>query len=182
MARVIALLRGINVGGHKKVPMAQLREVLGGLGYEDVKTYVNSGNAVFTAPAAPAGRFEGDIEAALREALGFEVPVVVRTRDELAAIAADNPLAGVADNPAKHLVLFTREPIDPAALADLDPADYAPEEFHLRGRELHLWSPEGINQSEIVKTMTAKRLGVTATGRNWRTVEKLLALADAVPR
>jgi uncharacterized protein (DUF1697 family) len=178
MARLVALLRGINVGGAKKVPMAQLREVLGGLGYEDVKTYVNSGNAVFTAPDAPPAAFEAAIEAALREAFGFDVAVLVRTRDELAAIAADNPFAGVADDPSRHLVLFAREPIGAQAVADLDPADYAPERFALRGRELHLWNPEGISQSEIVKAMTAKRLGVEATGRNWRTVQKLVALAD----
>lgn len=180
MARLIALLRGINVGSNKRVPMAQLREVLAGLGHEQVKTYVNSGNAVFTAPddVAPAA-VEREIEVALREAFGFEVPVVVRTRDELAAVVAGNPLAGVADDPARHLVLFLREEADPRCLADLDPADYAPEEFHLRGRELHLWNPEGLSNSEIVKVMTPKRLSTDITGRNWRTVEKLLALADA---
>jgi uncharacterized protein (DUF1697 family) len=178
MARVIALLRGINVGGNKKVPMAELRTLLGRLGHEDVKTYVNSGNAVFTARAAPAPELEAAIEAALQQTFGFDVAVIVRTRDELAAIAADNPLADVADDPSRHLVLFAREPIDPAAVADVDPAGYAPEAFALRARELHLWNPEGISKSELVKTMTEKRLGVTVTGRNWRTVEKLLALAD----
>jgi uncharacterized protein (DUF1697 family) len=180
MARLVALLRGINVGSNKRVPMAQLREILGGLGYEDVKTYVNSGNAVFTAPGrVKPATVERKIEAALEEAFGFDVAVVVRTRDELAAVLADNPLAGVADDPARHLVLFLRDEIDAGFLADLDPADYAPEEFHLRGRELHLWNPEGISNSEIAKIMTAQRLPTVATGRNWRTVEKLVAMADA---
>jgi uncharacterized protein (DUF1697 family) len=180
MARIVALLKGINVGGSRKVPMARLREVLAGLGYEDVATYVNSGNAVFSAPgrAAPA-TLERTIEAALEEAFGFQVPVIVRTRDELAAVVADNPLEGVADDPSRHLVLFLREAVDPATLADLDPADFAPEAFHLRGRELHLWNPEGISKSEIAKVLPGRRLGVEATGRNWRTVEKLLAMADA---
>src|SRR3954449_4259754 len=99
MARLIALLRGINVGGHKKVPMARLREVLEGAGFEDVRTYVQSGNVVLTAPARRAPKVGREIEQAIEDAFGFDVAVVMRTRDEIAALVEDDPLGDVADNP-----------------------------------------------------------------------------------
>jgi uncharacterized protein (DUF1697 family) len=179
MARQIALLRGINVGGTKKVPMAQLRELMAELGYTDVTTYVQSGNVVFTGPDAAPATVERALEQAIATAFGFDVAVVVRTRDELADVVAANPLADLAEDPAKYLVLFLSGRLDPARLADLDPADFAPEAFVLGEREIYLWNPEGVGVSAIVKALTPKRLGLTATGRNWRTVEKLLALADA---
>jgi uncharacterized protein (DUF1697 family) len=104
VARQIALLRGINVGGNKKVAMARLREVFtDDLGLTDVKTYVNSGNVVFGGRKTSAAK----IEKAIADAFGFDVTVVTRTRDEIADVVAANPLAKVADKPARHLVLFS---------------------------------------------------------------------------
>jgi uncharacterized protein (DUF1697 family) len=174
MARQIALLRGINVGGHRKVAMAPLREVFAGLGMTEIKTYVNSGNVVFSGPKTTAGKLEQAIEAEF----GFGVEVVVRTRDELADVAAANPLADVATNDARYLVLFGSGTIDPAKVADLDVEALKPDVFTIRGREAYLWLPDGVHSSKLARAMNDKRLGVTVTGRNWRTVEKLLALAD----
>lgn len=170
MPRQIALLRGINVGGNKKVEMARLRAVLEALGQTDVRTYVNSGNAVFGGRRCTEAR----LEQALAEEFGFEIPVVLRTRDELAAVVRSNPLRDVAGDPARHLVIFC------AAKAEtpLDPKDFAPERFVVRGREIHLWAPNGIGTSPLAKALTAKPIGGKSTARNWRTVEKLLALAD----
>jgi uncharacterized protein (DUF1697 family) len=186
MARHIALLRGINVGGHKKVPMARLRELIAGLGYTDVRTYLNSGNAVFGTPdrsaADVARELEEAIERKLEEAIerefGFHVSVIVRSRDEIAGVVAANPLADVATDPARYLVAFLDGEVDPERVADLDPAGFAPEAFHLRGREVYIWAPAGIAESRVVKELSQKRLGAIATARNWRTVERLLALAD----
>ena len=170
MARQIALLRGINVGGNKKVEMARLRTLLEELGYTDVRTYVNSGNAVFSGPR----RSEKHLEAALAKAFGFDLPVVLRSRDELADIVKANPLRGVATDPAKYLVVFCAG----KASTDLAAADFAPETFKIRGREIYLWAPGGIGNSPLAKLLANKSVGGKSTARNWRTVEKLLELAD----
>ena len=168
--RQIALLRGINVGGNKRVEMARLRALMEDLGYSDVRTYVNSGNVVFSGPS----RSERHLETAIAKTFGFEVPVVLRSREELADVVAANPLRDVANDPAKHLVVFCAA----KASTDLDPADFAPETFHVRGREVYLWAPGGIGTSPLAKALATKPIGDKSTARNWRTVEKLLALAD----
>jgi uncharacterized protein (DUF1697 family) len=178
MARLVALLRGVNVGGHKKVPMARLREVLDGAGFEDVRTYVQSGNVVLTAPRRSPAKVGREIEAAIEDAFGFDVSVVMRTRDEIAALVADDPLGDVATNPTYRVVVFLAEKLDRSRLADVEPDAFAPEAFELRDREIVMWAPEGQRDSRIVKTLTEKRTGVVGTARNWRTVEKLLAMAD----
>jgi uncharacterized protein (DUF1697 family) len=178
MARQIALLRGINVGGHRKVPMAQLRELMVRLGHRDVRTHVQSGNVVFTGPDQPQAEVAQQLEGELKATFGFEVSVVIRSRDELADVIRANPLRSVATDPARHLVLFLDAPVEPERLAGIDPADFAPEAFRVGGREIFLWAPEGVRDSRLVKALSEKRLGVTATARNWRTVEKLLVLAD----
>jgi uncharacterized protein (DUF1697 family) len=180
MARVVALLRGINVGGHRKVPMARLREVLEAAGFEDVATYVQSGNVVLTAPARrTAARVGRDIEAAIEAGFGFPVDVVVRTRDELAELVAEDPLGEVATDPSRRIVVFLAGDLDPGRLEGVRSEDFAPEAFTLREREIVMWAPEGQRDSRLVKTLTEKRTGVLGTARNWRTVEKLLAMADA---
>jgi uncharacterized protein (DUF1697 family) len=168
--RQIALLRGVNVGGNKKVEMARLHKLVEELGYENVRTYVNSGNVVFSGQR----RSEQHLEAAIAKAFGFEVPVVLRSRDELADVVRANPLRDVATDPAKHLVVFCSA----EASTDLDPTAFAPETFHVRGREVYLWAPGGIGTSPLAKVLATKSLGAKSTARNWRTVEKLLAIAD----
>jgi uncharacterized protein (DUF1697 family) len=178
MARQIALLRGINVGGRRKVPMAGLRELMSELGYEDVRTYVQSGNVVFTGPDAAPEKVARRLEQAIETTFGFDVAVVVRSRDELAAVVRADPLGDEATDPGKYLVSFLSDEVDPDHLADIDLEEFAPETFRLDGRELYLWLPDGVHSSRLAKALTDKRLGTTATSRNWRTVEKLLALAD----
>ena len=179
MPRLVALLRGINVGGHKKVPMARLREILGEAGFEDVKTYVQSGNVVLTAPPrrspAKVGR---EIEQAIEREFGFDVAVVMRTRDEIAALVEEDPLGEVADDPTYRVVVFLAEQLDRERLADVDPAAFAPEAFLLRDREIVMWAPNGQRDSRLVKALSEKRTGVLGTARNWRTVLKLLEMAD----
>src|SRR5260221_1081735 len=148
--------------------MARLRTLLEELGYQDVRTYVNSGNAVLSGPR----RSEKHLEAAIAKTFGFDVPVVLRSRDELADIVQANPLRDVATDPAKHLVIFCAA----EASTDLDPADFAPETFAVRGREVYLWAPGGIGTSPLAKLLANKSLGAKTTARNCRTVTKLLAL------
>jgi uncharacterized protein (DUF1697 family) len=179
MARYVALLRGINVGGNKKVPMARLRELLQGLGYTDVATLLQSGNAVFSSQEKNPAQLVKRIEAAIAEEFGFEVAVVVRTRDELAAVIKANPLLGAEDAPSQFLVTFLSDVPEPKRLQEIDPAAYLPDEFRVVGREIYARFPNGIRDSKLATVLGGLRLGVTPTARNWSTVTKLLALADS---
>jgi uncharacterized protein (DUF1697 family) len=177
MARQIALLRGINLGSRRRVAMAELRDLLNGLGYGDVRTLLQSGNVVLTSTAAPA-RLERELEAQIAAGLGVDVQVIVRTRDELADVIEHNPLAGVADDPKRYQVSFLSAEPDREIVRELVAADVAPEQVAVRGREIYAWHPEGIQRSPLAKLISDPRLGVTATARNWNTVTKVLALAD----
>jgi uncharacterized protein (DUF1697 family) len=177
MARQIALLRGINLGSHRRVSMGTLRELLVELGYGDVRTYLQSGNVVLTSSASPE-RLQRKLEQQIAKALGVEIQVVVRTRDELADVVERDPLAGVADNPKRYQVSFLSAEPDAGVVRELGRIDVAPERFVVSGREIYTWHPDGIQRSKLTTVLSDKRLGVTATARNWNTVTKLLTLAD----
>ena len=179
MPRYIALLRGINVGGNKKVPMAQLRELMEGLGYTDVATLLQSGNAVFTSKEKSPAKVVKQLEAAIAKEFGFEVSVVLRTRDELAAAIQANPLSGAEDDPSHFLVTFLSDVPEPKKLEAIDPKAYLPDEFRVVGREIYARFPNGIRDSKLATVLGGPRLGVTPTARNWNTVLKLLELADS---
>lgn len=177
MARQIALLRGINLGARNRVPMGALRDLLTELGYGDVRTYLQSGNVVLTSKASPdcvARTLQQEIAAKL----GVDTPAIVRTRDELAAVVELNPLRDVADNPKRYQVSFLSAEPDPEVVRELSDVDVAPERFVIVAREIYAWHPEGIQRSKVAKALSDRRLGVTATARNWTTVTNLLALAD----
>jgi len=177
VTRQIALLRGINVGKNNRIAMADLRAVLGELGYEAVKTHLISGNAIFTSSKPPRAVAE-EVAQAIDKDLLAGIKVVVLSRSELARVIADNPLPKAADDGSKFLVLFLSAKIDPAALDDLDPADFAPEEFRLGEHEIYVWCRNGIQDSKLMKALAKQDLGVTATARNWNTVTRLLELAS----
>jgi uncharacterized protein (DUF1697 family) len=177
MTRHIALLRGINVGGHNKVPMADLRQALEAAGFEDVKTYVQSGNVALGAAEKSPAKVGRAVEKAIEDAFGFDVAVVVRSRAEIAKLVEDDPLGDVATNPTYRVVVFLAEKLDRSRLDEVDPAEFAPEAFALRDYEIVMWAPEGQRDSKLVKALSEKRTGVVGTARNWRTVEKLLDLA-----
>lgn len=177
MARYAAFLRGINLGPTRRVPMQELRAALEVAGYGGVRTLLQSGNVVLTSDAGPA-RIEQDLAATLREAFGLDIAVLVRTRDELAEVVASDPFAGVADDPARYQVSFLSAEPDPAGVEELERANVAPERVAVHGREVYAWHPGGVGRSELAKLITARRLGVEVTARNWRTVTKVLELAD----
>ncbi|MFD0498892.1 MULTISPECIES: DUF1697 domain-containing protein [Streptomyces violaceusniger group] len=179
MASQIALLRGINVGGNRKFPMARQRELMAELGFEDVTVHLQTGNIVFADPGTPPERTARTLEDHFAAALGFPVDVMVRTRDELAAAIEANPYPeAVAEPKTLHVVFLADVPAHTAALDALDPAAYAPDAFHRIGREIFLHCPDGVGRSKLAAKVTNARLGVPATARNWNTVTKLLALAD----
>ena len=174
----VVLLRGINLARRRRVGMAELRRVLADLGYGDVRTHLQSGNVVLTSSVS-ARSLEKRLARELTAALGFEVEVIVRTRAELARVVARNPLAAVAKDPARLLVTFLPEKPAAAVVRELGEADVSPEQVAVSGREVYSWHPHGIQRSPL-RTLLA-RTGVSAAGtnRNWRTVTRLLELADA---
>lgn len=174
MTSYIALLRGVNVGGRQKVPMADLRALLTRLGYTDVRTHLQSGNAVLTADGT-AEQVAAAVEAAIARELGLAVRVVVRTAPELAAVIERNPLE--VGDPARFLVSFLSAAPDPGRFADIDTAAYAPEEFALGEREVYFSLPEGIQRAKLPDLVGRRLADRTATARNWNTVTRLLAMA-----
>jgi uncharacterized protein (DUF1697 family) len=177
MARQIVLLRGINLGSRNRVAMPKLREALGEAGFEDVKTYVQSGNVVLSSRALPK-TVARKVEQTIAEAFGLEIDVVVRTRDELAETVRRNPLGKVATDPKRYQVSFLEAEPDPEVVQKLAASAVASERFVHVGRELYAWHPEGVARSKLWAQLAGPKLGVTATARNWTTVTKLLELAD----
>ena len=172
MAHLVALLRGINLGSRNRIAMADLRDLLGGMGYEDVRTHLQSGNAVLTTRQGP-DRAARAIEGEIRKRLGLEIDVIVRTGDEIAEIVAANPLGDVATDGSRHFVVFLSDKPDPAAVRELTGRDFAPERLAARGRELYAWCPDGVRDSALFKALGRQRLAPISTFRNWNTVAKL---------
>jgi uncharacterized protein (DUF1697 family) len=172
----VAFLRGVNLGRHRRVQMGSLRELLESHDHQGVRTYLQSGNVVLGSTLS-ATKLEAALERQIADGLGFDVDVLVRTADELAAILALDPLAAVVSDPARYLVTFLRTEPDKALAARLRSAVVAPEQVVAAGRELYSWHPAGLGRSELAKLLLPQSLGLTASGRNWRTVEKLAALA-----
>lgn len=176
MTGYVALLRGINVGTRNRIAMADLRALLGRLGYTDVRTHLQSGNALFDSAHGDSAKLAAEISEAIGSELGFSVPCVVRSRQDLARVVADNPLADVATDPAKFVVIFLSRP--PVTLADLDPAGYPPERFAVGEQEVYVWCPDGVRNIKLSHSFFEKREkdGMVATARNWNTVTALLDL------
>jgi uncharacterized protein (DUF1697 family) len=168
MARLVGLLRGINLGAKRRVGMADLRELLTELGYEDVRTVLASGNVVFT--GAEAGAQE-TLERALHDRYGFKVDVVLRTMEELHAVVGAEPFGDEAADLTRYFVVFL--PCEPD-LSSLDGEDFAPDKYAANGHEVYAWCPDGMQNSRLMKALGRPGLAPTATVRNMSTVKKLL--------
>jgi len=171
-----AFLRGINVGGKRKVPMDELRAFFAELGASDVRTYIQSGNVAFRAGEALAREIAEGFADRAEARFGFAVPSALRSAKELQAVLTGNPfLAGGADEKALHVLFLTGEP-DPAAVAALDPQRSAPDAFAVRGREIYLHLPNGVARTRLTNAYFDAALATTSTGRNWRTVRTVAEL------
>lgn len=177
MTTFVALLRGVNVGKAKRVPMAEFRKLLVALGCTDVATLLNSGNAVFRSRAGTPARLASGIAEAIARKLKVEVPVIVKSAKELAAIVAENP---VKVGPAEHsrfLVAFTQAPAALGDLAAIEPLTKPPERFAIGKHAAYLYCADGILKSKAGEALLGKA-GRHATTRNLATTRKLLALAE----
>jgi uncharacterized protein (DUF1697 family) len=179
MTTYIALLRGINIGPRNKIAMAELRELLGSLGYQDVRTHILSGNVIFRSRRRSGQKLEMELEAAIHERFGLDIRVLVRTRAELARIVRDNPLPEAAPHGSRLFVLFLDRNPDRDHVEALDPSSFEPERFVLGDRAIYAWYTQGLTGSKLAAALSDKRLGVTTTARNWNTVTKVNELASA---
>lgn len=170
-----ALLRGINVGGKNKLPMKELAALFTAAGYQNVETYIQSGNVVFEAPAALAKRLPERIREAIAERFGFHVPLTVRSGGELAKVVAGNPfLAQGAAEKELHVYFLADEP----AAAELDAKRSLPDEFVLQGREIYLRLANGMGRTKLTNAYFDSKLKTVCTARNWATVLHLTAMTN----
>src|ERR1039458_6532127 len=174
MPTYISMLRGINVGGHNRIKMDQLRESLAALGFEQVKTYIQSGNVVFkTAKVSPSGLSQRIEERILRD-FGFPVSVVSRTADEMGKTIGNNPFLKERGIDLEKLhVMFLSEAPAPAALKKLAGLTTAPDQSRCFDREIYFYLPNGVSQSVLMKSPVDRILSVVTTTRNWKTVNSL---------
>jgi uncharacterized protein (DUF1697 family) len=177
MERCVALLRGINVGPNKRIAMPALRALLTEAGFEDVETYVQSGNVVLCTKLAPVD-LERECERLISEQFGFHVDVVTRSREELAKVVERNPFADIATDLKRYQVSFLSAELEPQRVEALAAAAAESERFVSLGRELYAWHPAGVARSRLWAKLAAPNLGVKATARNWATVTTLLAMTD----
>jgi uncharacterized protein (DUF1697 family) len=173
----IALLRGVNVGKAKRVPMAEFRTLLVSLGYTDVTTLLNSGNAVFRARSGVAGKHASAIAAAIARKLKVEVPAIVISAGDLAAVVAKNPFAVDAAQYSRFLVAFAQEAKALSGLAVIEPLVQPPEGFAIGRHAAYLHCANGILESKAGAALLGKA-GRAVTTRNLATTLKLLALAE----
>jgi uncharacterized protein (DUF1697 family) len=174
--KYVAFLRGINVGGKNILPMKDLAEFFRSAGCEQVRTFIQSGNVLFSAEPNAEARLAKQITAAILAKFGFHVPVVLRTLRELEDAVAANPyVAQAADQKALHVYFLQAEPT-PEAVAALDPNRSAPDTFVARNREVYLHLPNGMARTKLTNAWFDARLKTVSTARNWQTTLKLLEL------
>ncbi|OGU24473.1 MAG: hypothetical protein A2580_11355 [Hydrogenophilales bacterium RIFOXYD1_FULL_62_11] len=177
MPTFVALLRGVNVGKAKRVPMAELRALLGELGYTNVATLLNSGNAVFRATKGTPVKHATEIASAIASKLKVEVPVIVKSAKELATIVSENALAQRAQDHSRLLIVFVQDPKLLPGLAAIEPLVAPSEQFLVGKSAAYLHCATGILESKAGEALLGKA-GKAATTRNWATVLKLQALVS----
>jgi uncharacterized protein (DUF1697 family) len=178
VATYVALLRGVNVGGHRRVPMATLRTMFETAGHSDVVTYIASGNVVFDSPKRPTRALADELEIAILEEFGFEVDVVVRSAADMVSVVAQNPFRKAVAIPKERL--YVAFPTRPIAGADLSiDRSFAPDEFGAGRFAIYLHRPAGFSQpTKLTDAFLSRVAGSPVTTRNWNTVTKLAELAD----
>jgi uncharacterized protein (DUF1697 family) len=170
----IAMLRGINVGGHKRIKMDKLRASFETLGFEQVKTYIQSGNVVFKTKKLSPATLSKRIEEKIESDFGFSASVITRSSDELARTIERNPFLKEREIDREKLhVMFLSDVPAPPALKKLDGLTTAPDQFRSSDREIYFYLPNGVSQSVLMKSPVDRILAVATTTRNWKTVNSL---------
>lgn len=171
----MALIRGINVSGQKKIKMADLREYLKELGYSNTRTYIQSGNVVFeTTPKEPK-ELESEIEALIEKKYDFHAPVIIRDVRELEEVLHNCPFSAKEDL-SKISYSFLKKSPSPEALARLDNVDFSPEKFRILEKTIYLFLPNGAGRAKLTNNFFESKLKITATSRNRKTLCKLIEM------
>jgi len=179
MPVLISLLRGVNVGGHHKVKMEDLRSLYESLGFDGVQTYINSGNVIFRTAARDLARLPKRIEDAIERACGFHSDVILRAPVDLRGVIERNPFAArPAMDPSRLAIHFLAADPGASARQQLLAIQAAPEEVHIGGRELYIYYTNGMARPKLSLPLVEKTLQTSGTSRNWNTVRKLLELAE----
>jgi uncharacterized protein (DUF1697 family) len=175
MSTFISILRGINVGGHKKILMEDLKKVYEAMGFTEITTYVQSGNVIFkTAQNNSDPLLSDKIENAIKEKYSFHVPVIIRTVDEMRLTISSNPFLqedGI-DSEKLHVTFLDQEP-SPTDISAITRYDFSPDRFRILGKEVYLYCPESYGNTKLSNDFFEKKLHVKATTRNWKTVLRL---------
>jgi uncharacterized protein (DUF1697 family) len=176
--RYVALLRSVNVAGHGRISMNELRVSFGRLGYDAISTYIQTGNVLFTSPSRSEAAVAAAIEKGLDADVGGAPAVIVRTVPDLLRIGGASPYAKAGANPARHHVTFLATAPAKKALAALDPPPSGHDELVVDGKEVYVYTPDGYAGTKYTGAFLERRLGVVSTTRNWNTVTKLCELAQ----
>jgi uncharacterized protein (DUF1697 family) len=175
----VCMLRGINIGPHKRIKMGQLRKSFEALGFDQVKTYIQSGNAVFKTGKSSSAGLSKKIRKKILQDFGFPVSVVTRTADEMYKTVANNPfLKESAIDPQKLHVMFLSEQSTPAALKELDAVTVAPDQCRCSSEQIYFYLPNGVSKSVLWNSPVDRILAVITTTRNWKTVTQLAQMCE----
>lgn len=175
----IAILRGINVGGKRKILMADLRQMLEDLGYTNISTYIQSGNVLFDDSTEDTPRDIGlDIEVSIKKTFGYDVPVIVMTSDEILQTIKDNPFDSSGDNLDKLYLTVLSEIPDSDRVSKVSALDFQPDQFRIAGRFVYLRCELKYNKTKLNNQYFEKKLAVKATTRNWKTILKLAEMCE----
>jgi uncharacterized protein (DUF1697 family) len=174
----LALLRGINVGGKNKLPMRELVGLFEEAGCANVRSFIQSGNIIFTASSTASARLAITITAKISERFGYKIPVVLRTAQQLRDVVSNNPFLQAGSSADILHVMFLADRPDAEKIAALDPNRSSPDAFAVRGREIYLQLPGGMGNSKLSNAWFDSKLSTTSTARNWRTVLKLLEMME----
>jgi uncharacterized protein (DUF1697 family) len=172
----VALLRGINLGPNNRLPMKALEKMFSDAGCSEVRSYVQSGNVVFSANKSLAGKLPDQIAVRILKSFGFRVPVILRTAEQIAETVRNNPfLKKEAMTDILHLMFLANQPSQ-ERIAALDHSRFLPDELVIRGAEIYLRLPNGVARTKLTNAYFDSKLDTVSTGRNWRTVNKLLEM------
>lgn len=177
MTRYISILRGINVGGKRKILMAELKLLFQKLGYLNISTYIQSGNVIFDLEEkSEVKKIENDIQEAILKTFKFEVPVIIRSVDELKQITSINPFID-KDDPDSLYLTFLKDIPEKDTIEKINKYSFPPDKFILSGKDVFISCSEKYSDSKLSNTFFEKHLKVAATTRNWKTVNKLYEIA-----
>jgi uncharacterized protein (DUF1697 family) len=181
MTIYISMLRGINVGGHKKIKMDTLKQLYVELGYTNVQTYIQSGNVIFRTQDTDTLNLAKSIAKQILEVTGLEVPVLVLELDEMKRIVENNPFnLDSTNNTASFHITFLSAIPDTTSVEKLKSTDYGADHFELLDKAIYVYCPTGYGTTKLTNTFFENKLKVTATSRNWKTVNELVRLAGLI--